>query len=136
MTRQRKYQIKHATEGLCMYCSLPKVTSMYCLKHAVSIREMKRKYHSCKVRYNSLTYKLEKEVKMRDSTKVWLYFAFVLIFSLGIMVGVQAGKWQGWDEGYQFALKQIYHGNIDTVRINKQAVKIVRKDWRGAEYGQ
>lgn len=58
ISKQRRWQIRHRQQGLCTLCSEPAVTSTYCLKHAIRVRERKRKELGCKKRIRSLTYRL------------------------------------------------------------------------------
>lgn len=58
---QRRYQLRHARDGLCEKCSQPAVMSGVCLKHAIKAREYQHKHRNCKRRLNSKSYRLEKE---------------------------------------------------------------------------
>lgn len=61
VTRERKRQLRQLEKGLCIRCQLPLVTSNYCLKHAVEVRERQRAARKCKRRNaNAKTYRLEK----------------------------------------------------------------------------
>lgn len=55
VSRQRKWQLRKQSKGLCILCGEPLATATYCLKHAIAHRELKRR------RYNSLTYRLADE---------------------------------------------------------------------------
>jgi hypothetical protein len=64
-SRQRRYQLRHQAQGLCIYCSEPAVMGSHCLRHAIKVREMMRKRKKCRKRFFSRSYKLEHEEKMR-----------------------------------------------------------------------
>jgi hypothetical protein len=66
VSRQREWQIRHRLNGLCILCSEPAVTRMYCLKHAVQARERERKARGCKRRFRSLTYRLADAAKAKS----------------------------------------------------------------------
>jgi len=59
ISRQRRYQLRHAAEGLCLFCSEKAALGQSCLKHAVSIRERQRVKLGCKKRLNSKSYRME-----------------------------------------------------------------------------
>ena len=42
ISRQRKYQLRHMEQGLCMKCAKPAVCSGYCEEHRVSHNAIKR----------------------------------------------------------------------------------------------
>ena len=61
ISRQRRYQLRHAEAGLCLRCSRKAVLGQLCLNHAVSTRERARAKHGCKKRINARSYKMEAE---------------------------------------------------------------------------
>lgn len=63
MTRQQKWQLDQQAKGLCMLCAQPRVTSNYCLKHAIVARERARLRTHSKGRKKSLTYRLQEAVQ-------------------------------------------------------------------------
>ena len=65
VSRQREWQIRHRQAGLCILCSKPAVTKMYCLEHAIQARERERKARGCKRRFRSLTYRLAEAAKTK-----------------------------------------------------------------------
>ena len=66
ISRQRKWQLQKQKEGKCIICGENAVTSRYCLKHAIIRREQQRARFGCRKRNNSLTYRLEEEIKAKD----------------------------------------------------------------------
>lgn len=66
LSRQRLWQIRHRSKGLCILCSEPAVTKMYCLKHAILARERERKARGCRRRFRSLTYRLAEARKSKQ----------------------------------------------------------------------
>jgi hypothetical protein len=60
-TRQRIWQLRKHRDMRCILCGAAAVTSMYCLRHAIIMRERARKSKRCVKRLNSLTYRLSKK---------------------------------------------------------------------------
>jgi hypothetical protein len=63
VSRQRKYQLRHMRDGLCEECGEKAVSAWHCLRHMILVRESKRMHAGYGRRYNSLSYRLEKENK-------------------------------------------------------------------------
>ena len=63
VSRQRKYQLRHRRRRLCELCPATRVTSAFCLKHAIQTRERGRRYQGSRKRRNSLTYRLQKKIE-------------------------------------------------------------------------
>jgi hypothetical protein len=60
VSRQRKWQLRQKEKRLCLKCTKPAVTKIYCLEHAVSIREGVRNKKGARRRNQALSYQLEK----------------------------------------------------------------------------
>lgn len=59
ISRQRKYQLRHADAGLCIKCTNKAVTGGCCLVHAVQNRELVRNRQGHVKRISGKTYRLE-----------------------------------------------------------------------------
>lgn len=68
LSRQRKYQLRHADKGLCIKCKNKAVTGGCCLIHAVQTRESQRVRGGHVKRIASKTYRLE-SLKLRQNKK-------------------------------------------------------------------
>jgi len=54
VSRQRRYQLRHHSRGLCVICCKPALNSAwFCDEHAVAKRERQRAYSHCKRRYKN-----------------------------------------------------------------------------------
>ena len=51
ISRQRKYQLRHANTGKCLMCSRKAVSTTLCLKHLINGRERARVVNGCQRRY-------------------------------------------------------------------------------------
>jgi hypothetical protein len=63
VSRQRKYQLRMKASGRCSQCGAPATDGSRCLKHLVEARERQRALRGTKKRYDSASYRLEKEAK-------------------------------------------------------------------------
>jgi hypothetical protein len=58
VSRQRKYQMRRQAQRRCTLCGAPAFTKLYCVEHAIGVRERKRRKEKAKKRYyNAFTYK-------------------------------------------------------------------------------
>jgi hypothetical protein len=68
LSRQHRWQIKKKKQGLCIICGKPKVTTQFCLAHAIKTRERQRKVSGSVERcYGSKTYVIEKKQKEQSN---------------------------------------------------------------------
>lgn len=63
ISRQRKYQLRNLRDKKCSECGKPAVQGTRCLKHLIKERERQRVRKGLKRRYDTLSYRLQKETK-------------------------------------------------------------------------
>jgi hypothetical protein len=69
LSRQRKYQLRHQRDGLCIYCTKEAVMSDMCLDHSVQHREWQRGKKGCVKRLNSKSYRLQNNGNQNHACK-------------------------------------------------------------------
>lgn len=60
LSKQRAYQLRHQSKGLCVKCDHPAITGSHCLAHAVYERERQRRKLNCVDEHDSKSRRLEK----------------------------------------------------------------------------
>ncbi len=57
ISRQRKWQLRKESKGLCSICGEPAISGARCVTHMIANREQQRKLKGCVGRYNSKSYR-------------------------------------------------------------------------------